>query len=134
MTIMNWDASLDVGVDQMNREHQGLLNLMNRLHDARDAGKTGKEVLDILDALGAATVQHFKDEEDFMERSGYPKFKTHKLIHEDLLKKFTGYAEAAHASHGKLEDGFFFFLKHWLTAHIKGIDMQYGPNAQKLAS
>ncbi len=41
MPIMQWDDSLDIGVDAMNREHQGLLDIMNKLFDASERGETG---------------------------------------------------------------------------------------------
>lgn len=135
MSIMTWNAELDVGVAKMNHEHQGLLDLMNELHDLKVAGKSGPEVLKVLDALGAATVSHFADEEVYMESIDYPKLSTHKLIHKDLLEKFGKYSSEIHARHGVMGDDFFIFLKHWLTAHIKGIDMQYGPkHASSFAS
>ena len=129
MSIMSWSAELDVGVTKMNEEHQGLLDLMNELHNLKAAGKTGMEVLKVLDALGAATVSHFADEEAYMESVKYPKLSTHKLIHKDLLEKFGKYSADIHARHGEMGDDFFVFLKHWLTAHIKGIDMKYGPKS-----
>ena len=118
MTIMTWTPSLDVGVSKMNDEHQGLLKLMNDLHDAHQAGKRGFEVLKILDALGAATVKHFADEEVYMESVNYPKLKTHKLIHQDLLKKFGTFSEAIHAKNGEIGDDFFTFLKLWLFKQV----------------
>ncbi len=131
MALMEWDTSLDVGVADMNHEHQQLLDLMNQLHDAHQKGKSGPDVLRILDALGAATTKHFKDEEAYMERIGYPKLSTHKLIHADLLKKFTAFSGDIHARNGVIGNDFFVFLKLWLTAHIKGIDMQYAPKANQ---
>ena len=106
---------------------------MNRLHDAHAEGKTGRDIHNILDAPGDATVRHFADEEAYVETLDYAKLRIHELIHEDLLKRFGAFSEEIHAKNGVVREGVFLFLKHWLTAHIKGIDMEYG-KASPLAS
>ena len=132
MSIMDWEPALDVGVGAMNDEHKQLLSLMNALHDAYKAGETGSSVMQKLDALGAATIKHFADEEVYMESIGYPKLASHKIIHQQLLQKFTQFSAEIRQANGKLEEGFFTFLKFWLSAHIKGVDMQYSPAAMKM--
>lgn len=129
MTIMTWNASLDVGVDDMNREHQDILALMNQLHDLKEAGETGPKVTRLVQQLGEVTTNHFADEEAYMESIGYAGLSSHKFIHQDLLKKYGQYAQEIAAANGRMDNRFFSFLKLWLTAHIKGIDMKYSPNA-----
>lgn len=126
MTIMNWDQSLDVGVEKMNDEHKGLLVLMNKLHDLYENGETGSAILTTMRRLGAATAAHFKDEEEFMQSIGYDRFDSHKRIHTELLQRYGDFMEKAEAAGGKVDDEFFKFLKFWLSAHIKGIDVKYG--------
>jgi len=129
MTIMTWDASLDVGVDDMNREHQEILALMNQLHDLKQDGVTGLPVTKLVQKLGEVTTHHFADEEAYMESINYAGLSSHKFIHQDLLKKYGEYAQEIAAANGRMDDRFFTFLKLWLTAHIKGIDMKYSPKA-----
>ena len=132
MPLMNWDSSLDVGVAKMNDEHQQILDLMNRIFDAREAGQTGPGVIRLVDQLGQVTIDHFRDEEAYMESTGYAGIASHKLIHKDLLDKFTGFAGDIKANDGEVPEKFLTFLKLWLTAHIRGIDMKYGPKADLL--
>ena len=132
MPLMNWDSSLDVGVDKMNDEHQRILSLMNRIYDAREAGQSGPDVIALVDRLGQVTIDHFRDEEAYMEQVGYAGIASHKLIHKDLLDKFTGFAGDIKANGGEVPEKFLTFLKLWLTAHIRGIDMKYGPKADLL--
>ncbi len=132
MALMNWDQSLDVGEDKMNHEHQDILKLMNDLHDAWLAGKTGSEVLIILRDLVKVTTDHFADEEVYMQEIGYASLATHKMIHADLLKKLNGYYDFYRSNDGQLSRDFFSFLKLWLTAHIKGVDMKYAGRAKAL--
>lgn len=132
MPLMNWDSSLDVGVNKMNDEHQQILSLMNRIYDAREAGQTGPDIITLLERLGQVTIDHFRDEEAYMEKIGYPGITSHKLIHKDLLDKFTAFASEIRANGGEVPEKFLTFLKLWLSAHIRGIDMKYGPKAELL--
>ena len=129
MSLMDWNERFDIGVDAMNHEHQGLLDAMNALHDADKAGVTGPEINRLVAELGRLSAEHFAHEERYMETIGYEGLKTHKIIHQDLLRKYGDFAEKIRAEGGKAEPAFFTFLKLWLSAHIMGIDMKYGPKA-----
>lgn len=129
MPIMEWDSSLDVGVDAMNDEHKQILDAMNRIHDAVHAGWTGNDINRLVDRLGQVCVAHFRDEEAYMASIGFPGLKTHATIHKDLLDRFAGYAAHIKAAGGEVEQGYFHFLRYWLRAHIKGIDTKYGAHA-----
>ena len=79
MPLMNWDSSLDVGVDKMNDEHQQILSLMNRIYDAREAGQSGPDVIALVDRLDRVTIDHFRDEVAYMEQIGYAGIASHKI-------------------------------------------------------
>ena len=125
MGILEWSDRLDIGVQDMNREHQHLLGIMNRLYDRNLAKAERAEIRGLLKELGDYTVKHFGDEEKYFDSIGFPDSQKHKLIHQDLLTKFTGHVAAFDKS-GALDDSFFAFLKMWLSAHIQGVDMKYG--------
>lgn len=131
MPIMNWDASLDVGVHAMNDEHKQILDAMNRIYDATQAGRSGDDVNRLVEQLGAVCVRHFKDEEAYMAAIGFPSLRNHQYIHQDLLEKFARHAADIKAAGGKPGPAFFHFLQHWLSSHIKGIDRKYGEHAAR---
>ena len=130
MPLMNWDTSLDIGVEEMNAEHQEILSLMNRVFDAHEAGQTGAPILAAIDELAKVCVAHFKDEENYMEQIGFKELPQHKKIHERLLTKLSLHAEEIKAADGKVDEAFFNFLRFWLSAHIKGIDSKYAEHAR----
>jgi len=134
MPIMDWSSDLDVGVERMNDEHKNILELMNRIADAAEAGQRGPTVTTLIDKLDQVTIDHFRDEEAFMASINYEGLASHKLVHQSLLKKYGEFADRIHADNGELPHQFLEFLKLWLTAHIKGVDMNYSPKASmKLA-
>jgi hemerythrin len=118
------EAKLGLHVPEMDREHQALISLMNKLHVLREKKATAAEVLAAINALGEYTVKHFSDEEAYMARIQYPGIAVHKMVHKQLLAKFTGHQQA-YKKDGKLTDDFFVFLKMWLNAHISSVDMKY---------
>ena len=71
------------------------------------------------------TTQHFDNEERYLESIGFPLLAGHKLIHADLLAKF-GEHTAEFQRTGELSGRFFDFLRDWVAAHIKGVDVVYG--------
>ena len=130
MPIMSWDASLDVGVDAMNLEHQEILTAMNRVYDAAAQGQAGEAVNALVARLGQVCVRHFADEERFMETVAYPDRDRHKQLHTRLLAQYQEHAQAIRQAGGHPTDAFFQFLKFWLTSHIKGIDTKYAAHAK----
>lgn len=127
MAFFEWNEKLDLGVKDMNGEHQKLIDLMNHLYDLNHANASKAEVGGAVKALADWTITHFEHEEAFMESIDYPELKTHRLIHENLLAQLKEHMEAYEAgSNNQLDEKFFLFLKVWLTGHIMGIDMKYG--------
>jgi hemerythrin len=129
-----WDPErLSLHVPDMDREHQVLIACMNRLHDLHEAAATPAEIGAAIDKLVVVTTRHFADEEAFMERIGYAGRNVHKGVHRQLLDRLSGYADA-YRRERKLTPEFFTFLKMWLSAHIRGIDMKYADFANGRAS
>ncbi len=128
--FFHWDQSLDLGIRDMNAEHKQLIALMNNLHDSHSAQDSREVLKQHIEKLKDYTIQHFQDEEIFMEKMAYPKLDTHKIIHAELLRKFQLHYDNFKAE-GVLRQDFFDFLQLWLSAHIRGIDMQYADHHKK---
>ncbi len=124
MTVMDWSEALRLGVEEMDLQHQRLIELINRLHDLHEAEASAVEQGKTLDELAKFCVEHFTEEEAYMERVGFAGLAAHKHIHQQLLEEFTEHSEAFEKT-GAFTSKFFSFLKLWLKAHINGIDRQY---------
>ncbi|MEE9384055.1 MAG: bacteriohemerythrin [Nannocystaceae bacterium] len=131
MSLLQWSASLDVGVGSMNREHHVLIGLMNVLWEADRRGAPRPELLSALKKLGDYTVEHFEHEERMLAAIRFPQLATHRRIHANLLGELKAYVDAfAVSEDARLPKKLFTFLKLWLTAHIRGIDIKYSALAQ----
>lgn len=131
-SFFQWDqAKYSIDVPAMDKEHQQLIQIMNKLYDKHVAKANKAELTAVIKELGDFVVKHFKDEEEyFMKLPDYTKKEVHKKIHADLISKFTGHVKNFEKE-GVLKEDFFTFLKVWLTAHIAGVDMNYGKGLVK---
>jgi hemerythrin-like metal-binding protein len=135
MSFFEWDASLDIGVDEMNRQHQILIGLMDVLHQKNTQGVSRQELLQSAQELVNYVIKHFKDEENYMETICFPNLETHKKLHENLLTDLARFVEEFKKStDAKISGEFTIFLKFWLSTHIRGVDTKYGVYAKQLSS
>ncbi len=110
-------------LEEMDRQHGILIALMNALSERAAEGATKAELSGLLKELDDYTVLHFQAEESYMEATSYPKRDTHKLIHRDLLIRLREHVRGFETGDGTLSRQLTSFLKFWLTAHIKSVDM-----------
>ena len=128
MKYFEWTSDLDVGVHEMNCKHQHLIDLMNDFVAKADA-RDPEGVKSSLEKLQGYTVQHFKDEEAYMQSIGFTGLASHQRIHQRLLESLAEHAGPIFA--GSMEvNGLETFLKMWLKSHIMGIDSKYGDHAK----
>lgn len=122
-----WDSTMSVGVEELDRDHRFLVTLIDRLASMDDLGDAA-EVEHVLDELVRYTQEHFEREEEYMEATGYADLPHHRQLHETMVKKiddlrvqfFLG--EKEHIGRQTLN-----FLTHWLENHVLGEDMKYNP-------
>ena len=63
MALMDWTASLDLGVPAMDAEHKGLVAAMNRIHELGEQGANKATLDQAIQKLAELTTKHFADEE-----------------------------------------------------------------------
>jgi hemerythrin-like metal-binding protein len=128
MAFFEWDKSLDVGVAEMNQQHQALISLMETLYQQNLAGIPKAELLTTASELVNFVVKHFKDEEEYMRSKNFFGLEAHKKLHEHLLTDLANFVnDFSKGSNTKIGGEFITFLKFWLFTHIRGIDTKYGP-------
>ena len=124
--IIEWDNSLSVGNDQIDRDHKALIGIVNQLDGAVCHGH-GKDVIaDILSELSDYIGYHFEHEEQIMRRHHYPFSDEHVQEHADLIKGLDALVYEFEASPNTVSADTLEFLKHWLIDHVTGCDMILG--------
>jgi methyl-accepting chemotaxis protein len=123
--LIAWDASIQFGIDAIDRQHHRLVDLINKLHGAMRK-RAGKAVIaPILDALAEYTVRHFKEEEGLMAKAGYKELDGHRRLHEKLVGQVVEFKEQFEAGSATVTMDLMTFLSGWLVKHINGDDRKY---------
>ncbi len=127
MTFMPWTRELELGVAEIDRQHQWLVQLTNQLHDELSRPEPRREAIgDVLEGLVDYTHNHFIVEEVLFQQHDYPETPAHKAEHDgftskamELLMRFEMGEEITFEA---LD-----FLKEWLVHHICKVDRAYLP-------
>lgn len=118
MTYLTWSNDLAVGNTFIDGDHQKLIDMVNRLHEVMQEGR-GKDVLGkVLNNLITYTKEHFRREEDLMQRIGYAGRAAHLHEHEKLLQQVMDLQEKFESGTATLSIQVLHFLRDWLINHI----------------
>lgn len=126
MAFMVWNESLLTGIDSVDREHRGLVDLLNQAApmlahlDSTDMHRI-EPVLDrLLDYAG----QHFRTEEALMLRLNMDvrARKHHEDTHAKFVTEVIAMAQACKLGREVTGDQLLSFLASWLILHILGED------------
>lgn len=118
-----WSKEYELGITQIDDEHQMILAKINDLILAMNSGKLGR-IRQSFASLLEITLDHFSYEESYMEANNYSSLASHKRVHENLVRALERFGQ-------KIEDGTLeeaklaSFLKNWLFTHIMGVDTKY---------
>jgi hemerythrin len=125
MALIQWSSELEVGVTEIDAQHQKLVRMINDLNDAMRQGK-GKDALGkILAGLATYAGVHFGTEEKYFAQFGYPQAPEHKTEHAAFTRKVLDFKAQFDAGKVGLSIEVMNFLSTWLQRHIKVVDKQY---------
>ncbi|WP_431858458.1 bacteriohemerythrin [Azospirillum sp.] len=123
-----WDESMSVGVGILDTDHKRLLEMFNGLLKTGVATKSKDDLIPLIEGLRDYTNVHFRREEAFMERHGFPDLEAHKAAHRyfvDEVEKLGGELDGDHTMMLRID--LILLLKEWLIEHIQTTDKQYQP-------
>lgn len=125
MALIQWSEGLSVGVAEIDRQHQKLIDMINQLDDAMRQGK-GKDIQKpiIMGLIGYAGT-HFKAEESLFTKFGYPDTEAHLKEHRAFTQKVSTFKDGFESGKLGLSIEIMKFLSDWLRAHIQSVDKQY---------
>jgi hemerythrin len=121
-----WSDAFSVGVTEIDEQHKKLIAIINELVDCMAAPQ--REASDryyaALSDLLDYTRDHFRDEEDYLQRMAYPELASHKEEHAAFVHRLVddvmgAVSDAAHMSAVHRH------VRAWLYSHILESDMNY---------
>jgi hemerythrin len=126
MALLQWSDDLSVGVVEMDRQHQRLVELVDRLHKVMAACQGDHIKKEILTEFLTCAKVHLTAEERLMRQCGYPQFADHKRLHDRLMEKAIRLNEKMLQVPMTPSAGLESILKGWLVQHIVQQDKEYG--------
>ena len=123
-TYYNWSDEFSVHNRKMDNQHKQLIDYIDGFYTVADSGDIDK-CIKAFENIVSFTTYHFKDEERLMEQAKYPDIDRHKMIHQQLVAQVTELGNKLAKGDKHAPGDIKIFLKNWLTAPIKGIDMKY---------
>ncbi len=115
---VEWREGFSIGIEQLDREHRHLFSLVLALN-LDSVGQTMEKLLDYV-------VIHFSDEQNAMDRSGYPALEQHLRLHEEFAAKIADFLVTGDDWTEERVQELRRFLNKWLIAHIMTHDMRFG--------
>ena len=134
--IFEWNPLLDTGLEEADRQHQHLLNLINAFGDVVAHRRVKETDVAILyDELVDYTCYHFEEEERLMIQSHIdPRhFKEHTRMHQSFIVEVGRLYQNYHSNHHEGGTSLFDFLLNWVAYHIMGTDMSMARQLQAIA-
>lgn len=125
MALVWSDARFATGVTQIDEQHRAMFDAANELLDAVRSGQPRARVAALLVALGEQAVDHFRCEEEVMERHRCSSCLANKLAHRAFRRDFVDLS-ATFARVGvtrALADEIEEKVCRWLESHLIAIDL-----------
>ncbi|KJV05136.1 bacteriohemerythrin [Methylocucumis oryzae] len=124
MSLITWTEQLEVGVTEIDQQHQKLVQLINGLHNHMLAGDANEIMAKVLSRVIEYTGFHFSTEEQFMQQYNYPNAEKHLKEHKDLVDIAVNLQHKLESGNTHITMETMHFLQDWLQHHILGSDKE----------
>jgi hemerythrin len=121
---MEWNDSLNTGIELLDRQHRSLLDCVNEFKRSGARGGVLKSAM-AMDALRTYVTVHFATEEDLMRQCGYPELAAHIAEHRAFVSRLDALMQENVRRDNTAELTRFF--EHWLENHLCHSDKKYMP-------
>jgi len=124
-----WRKELEIGVIEIDKQHQSLVEAFNSFLLACRNGKGSSELLELLKFLDSYAIQHFTTEETIQKALSYPEYESHRLQHLSFMKKIIDLREQLTSNEPPQINHLIAantVLLDWFIKHISGSDSHFG--------
>lgn len=117
-----WDERFNIGVDSIDKAHRKLFSIVHKLIDLSKDKSSGQwACAEGIKYFKNYAIQHFADEEAYMQSIGYKGYEIHKHLHDDMRYKTLPALEKDLTESNYSQEAIHHFIGicvGWLTAHI----------------
>lgn len=125
--LFRWSDAFRVGVEEIDRQHRKLIDLVNELHREMSQRRGSEALGRIVQGLVNYIETHFAYEEKLMTEHGYPEAQAHRAAHQKLAEQVREFQRRLEAGDTNMLTALLTFLSEWLTKHIQGADRAFAP-------
>ena len=125
MEIIQWSESICVNNSEIDNQHKNLIQLTNNLILNSNAKVNSEIIGETLQKLLKYIKEHFKDEEELLEKCNYPKLEEHKKEHKKFVKKIVDFCNDVLNGKSAVTEEMIYFLVDWLLNHTSIDDQDY---------
>ncbi len=125
MSVAHWSPNLSVGVEELDSDHQELIDVLNQLDVQVGRAAGHDKIAQTLDELISRTGAHFRREEEIMARENYPDAEHHAMVHQALREEIEAFRKEF-AAGMEIGPEITEFIKRWLISHIMESDKHLG--------
>ncbi len=117
-----WNKQFNIGVDSIDDAHRKLFSIVRKLiHLSKDENNGKWACAEGIKYFKSYAIEHFTDEEAYMQSIGYKEYEVHKRLHDDMRYKTLPALEKDLSDSNYSQESIQHFLGiclGWLTAHI----------------
>ncbi len=125
MKFMEWSTKFELGIPDMDQQHQRWLEILNNFYEKLDNDDMTENVKKLVDEVLEYTNYHFTQEETFMESIHYPEIDSQKQMHAEIIRMIEGYRQKAVEGKVIISMTLTAELKKWFKEHILIEDKKY---------
>ncbi|MFZ4648878.1 MAG: bacteriohemerythrin [Patescibacteria group bacterium] len=130
MSLIPWQDSYSIGINEIDEQHKKMLGIINHLTDLFDnkQNRNEAEIEQTIKDLTDYAIYHFQAEEKYFAIFHYDRAEEHIKVHDQYRAKI----EEWRKRYDKNKDPKVFFeisefLQSWWTWHINNTDRAYAP-------
>ncbi len=134
MSLIDWDESFSVNIEEIDEQHKKWIAMINDLHDSLlkdDNNEINHTAVKTMESMKEYVRDHFMYEEDYMRIINYPDLADHQNIHCKFYEQFSRYYDDMKSNKILLNTEIMKTLINWLKSHILEEDSKYSIFAQK---
>ncbi|MCG9582820.1 bacteriohemerythrin [Vibrio tubiashii] len=137
MKSFEWDKCYETGLDEVDEQHQYLVEVINRYGDLIAQNSISlQDIRMALFELSRYAEFHFKEEENLMRSVGVfdKHIEEHIKVHRSFMADIISMQSFISEDNKKTSEHLLNFLIHWLAYHILGIDQNMSRQVKQIES
>jgi hemerythrin len=125
MLGIDWRESMSVGVEEIDKQHQQLVDTIQELNQAIIEHDIENNLVETFERLFGYMTTHFATEEGYFDKFNFAEAAEHKAAHLFFKKRVLEMHENINKNVHELSLELVAFLEFWLVGHVMVMDQRY---------